>query len=634
LTSQEVYDTVPASSFNTGASTSMSNTWWYHHNHSLLAHFADQIVALELIWPFPLLGLGVLSINQPALTCLAFVLALLPWLARWLIFGRLTRRSFIGGALLLLLVSGLIGVWASYDPALSWPLFLTMLGSVSLFFAIINTHVSARRVAGGLVVAAALLAFYFVGQYGYFDYSTEVGRLANLGRMTSSLLPPFVFFTPRPNATAAFLESIVLLSLVLAGQARGGERLAWGTAAALIGYALLISSSRGAWMALAAVLAMWTWLLIPNRTLRLALGGLGLSTAVLAIYALVTMAPTGSQLPVLSSILETANSRLILYRNSLYLLGDYPFTGLGLGDTFTMLYSRYQLLIPVPFLTYSHNLFLSVGLGLGGLGLIALVWLLAGFYAFVIRVERADGEVRYWPLFRAAWLGATVTFIHGLSDAPQFAGSGWSMPMLFAVLGLTVALGRSALNEDDRQETEGDALYRRGGWLALAAVAAILFGLAAIFWRPLMGAWYANLGALQQTQAELSPNLNSAAREAAATQAVNYFARALNLVPAQATANQRLGLMALNRENFETATVYLEQAYQQEPKNQATLKALGYAYLWTGQPDSALKLLQQIDDQSELVEELDTWSWWWSTQNRADLSKYSGEMAQRLSVEP
>jgi tetratricopeptide (TPR) repeat protein len=355
---------------------------------------------------------------------------------------------------------------------------------------------------------------------------------------------------------------------------------------------------------------------------------------VLIIYTLVAMVLTGPQLPVFGSILETANSRLILYRNSLHLLADYPFTGLGLGDTFAMLYSRYQLLIPVPFLTYSHNLFLSVGLGLGGLGLLALAWLLASFYAFVIRVEKARGKVRHLLLFRAAWLGATVTFIHGLTDAPQFTGSGWTMPMLFGILGLTVALGRSALNEDDREEAERDARYRRWGWLALAAVVVILFGLAAIFWRPLMGAWYANLGALQQTQAELSPNLDSAAREAAATQAVNYFARALTLVPAQATANRRLGLMALNRENFETAAIYLEQAYQQEPKNQATLKALGYAYLWTGQPDLALKLLQQIDDQSELVEELDTWSWWWSTQNRVDLSRYSGEMAQRLSAEP
>jgi tetratricopeptide (TPR) repeat protein len=346
------------------------------------------------------------------------------------------------------------------------------------------------------------------------------------------------------------------------------------------------------------------------------------------------MAPTGSQLPILTSILETAKSRLTLYRNSLYLWSDYPFTGLGLGDTFAMLYSRYQLLIPVPFLTYSHNLFLSVGLGLGGLGLAALAWLLAGFYAFVIRVEKVEVEVRYLPLFRAAWLGATVTFIHGLTDAPQFAGSGWTMPMLFGVLGLSIALGRSALSEDDREEAEGGAVYRRWGWLVLAVVALVLVSLAVIFWRPLMGAWYANLGALQQTQAEVSPNLDNAAREAAATQAVSYFARALNLVPAQAMANRRLGLMALNRENFETAAVYLAQAYDQEPENQATLKALGYAYLWVGDLDKAEQLLRQVDDQGELVEELENWSAWRASQGQQDLARFAGAMAQRLAVTP
>ena len=101
---------------------------------------------------------------------------------------------------------------------------LTLLGSVGLFFAIVNTFFLSQRVAGGLVVITGLVAFYFIGQYRYFDYHNEMGQLAELGRMTSGLLPNFVLFVPHPNAVAGFLEGVVLLSLVLTGRARGAAQ--------------------------------------------------------------------------------------------------------------------------------------------------------------------------------------------------------------------------------------------------------------------------------------------------------------------------------------------------------------------------------------------------------------------------
>lgn len=612
----------------------MLNHSRYHRRRTPLAHFADQVSTLELLWPFPLIGSGIFKINEPVLIALALALAGLPWLTRWLASGRPTRQGFIGGALALLIISAPVGIWTSYSPTLSWPLLLTLLGSISLFFAIVNTSVSPRRIAGGLVVTAALFAFYFVGQYGYFNYPDEVGRLANLARLTGSILPQFVFFTPHPNAAAGFLESTLLLSLVLTWQARGGKRLVWGGAAALIAYGLLISGSRGAWLGLVVAFGLGGLLLIRNRTLRGVMAGTGLVGGVLGVYVLIQMALSGSSLPGLSSTLETAQSRLRLYRNGLYLLGDYPFTGIGLGDTFGLVYSRYQLLIQVPFLTYSHNLFLSVGLGLGLLGLAALLWLLLSFYTYVFRIERIGLAKQDWLFFRAAWLGATATFLHGLTDAPQFVGSGWTMPMLFAVLGLAVVLGHPALDEDEEEAGEyGRNIYHLRSVGVITVVVLIVVG-AITFWRPLLAAWYANLGSIQQTWAELSPDLDDAAREAAAVAAVDDFARALNVSPVQAVANRRLGLMALDRQNFETAVLYLEQAYGQEPDNQATLKALGLAYVWTGQLDRAEPLLRQRDDLGEVIEELGNWSSWWASQGRPELAASAGEMAQRLSAQP
>lgn len=604
-----------------------------HYRHRTpLTRFTDQVSRLELLWPLPLIGLGIFQVAEPILVALALLLAGLPWVARWLASGRLTRRAVIGGALALLAVSTLVGVWASYNPALSWPLMVTLLGSISLFFAVVNTSVSLRQVAGGLVVAAALLAFYFIGQYGYFNYPDEAGLLAKPARFISSLLPELVFFTPYLNAAAGFLESTLLLSLVLAWQSRGGKRAAWSVAATLILYGLIISASRGAWLGLVVVFGLWGLLLIRHRILRGMIAGIGLVAVGIGTYLLIHMILGGSSLPGLSSTLETVQGRMILYRNSLYLWSDYPFTGIGLGDTFAMVYSRYQLLIQVPFLTYSFNLFLSVGLGLGLLGLAALFWLLISFYIFVFRIERIGLSKRGWLFFRAAWLGATASFLHGLSDAPQFAGSGWTMPMLLAVLGLTVALGNQALDDEEEMEENSQTALLR--WVGITVAAVLLIAGAIFFWRPLLGMWYANLGAIEQTRAELSPDLDDSAREAANVAAVNNFARALSVMPVQPVANRRLGLLALNRQNFETAAVYLEQAYRQEPGNQATLKALGLAYVWLDRLDQAEPLLRQRDDRDEIIEELGNWSSWWASQGQPGLAAQAQEMARRLLAAP
>jgi hypothetical protein len=596
---------------------------------------ADQIlVGLELFWSLPLILVGVLQIVDPFLIAVAIALGLIPWGYRGLVQRRWSSQAYITGPLLLLVVSGLVGVWASFDRTLSWPMWLTLLGSVNLFFAIVNTSVSTRWVAGGLVAAASLLALYFVGQYGHLEYPEEVGRLARLGRVVGSWLPNMVFFTPHPNAVAGFLESVFLLSLVLTWRSNGGQRVVWGLAALVIAYGLLLSGSRGAWIGLA--LALWIWaFLILNQRFRLVMGGLTLVGVVLGMAVLFQMTLDEQQNAILTSILRTADSRLILYRNSLYLLADYPFTGVGLGDAFAMAYSRYQLLIHVPFLYYAHNLFLSVGLGFGLLGFIALLWLFFNFYNFVIRVEKSGLSARSGPFFRAAWLGVTATFIHGLTDSPQFTGSGWTMPMLLAVLGFTIATGARVLAKNSRQSADNQ---RGMPWLfgrpfIIIGVGVVLAVMAGIFWQPLLGTWYANVGAIHQTRAELSTGLDDAAREAEARFAVDNFARALALNPLQPTANRRLGLMALNRDNFEVAVTYLEQAYPHEPENQATLKALGLAYLWAGQIEPAAALLRQRDDRGELVEELGYWSWWWDTQGRPDLSANAHQMVQQLAVE-
>lgn len=543
---------------------------------------------------------------------------------------QLTGRLSTGAALALFAATAVGGAWIAYDPALSRPMLLMILGSVGLF--LLAAALPPGRVAAGLVLAAGLVAFYFVGQYAHLGYQSEVGLPARLGRITGGWLPALVLFTPHPNAVAGFLGGALLPALALARQSRGVGRLGWGVMSVVIAYALFVTGSRGAWSGLAVAAAIWTGLRFPGRAVKLAGLGAGIGAGLLlGLYLLHRWGASAQNLPLIDSIFNTGGSRLTLYQNSLALFKDYPFTGLGLGQVFAMGYSQYQLLINVPYLYYAHNLFLSVGLGQGILGLAALVWLLVNFYRFVVRVEQAGPTPPPGRLFRAGWLGTTAILVHGFTDSVQFSGDYWTMGMPFALAGLAVAAGRTKPGQVHGDPHRGAS----AGWRwAVAAVAAggLVVG-SVVFWPVLAGAWQANLGAVYQTWADLSPNLDDATRSAYLERATAHFERALQWNPAQPTANRRLGMVALERREFAQAVRYLERAYAQEPHNQATLKALGYAYLWRGRLAEAQPLFARVEFQSRLVGELRYYHWWWGRQGNRQLAEYAGQMANRLASE-
>ena len=432
------------------------------------------------------------------------------------------------------------------------------------------------------------------------------------------------------------MEGGFLLSLVITWQYwRANSRsitIVWGTMTALIGYSLLVSGSRGSWIGLAAALGLWGLLLVSNRTLRLTVIGIGGVVTLVGIYILFCRFSVVQQLPGLASTLQTFHSRFVLYRNSFYLLEDYFITGIGLGDVFALVYSRYQLLIPVPFLTYAHNMFLSIGLSLGVLGLMAFSWLLLSFYRFVVQSERAGISPQLSPLFRGSWLGVSVIFVHGLFDSAQFASSAWTMPMLFALLGLSVKIGNPALLAVSEERASGRSLRGKSRWVRLIPVGFVILLAAAgiIFRDSLLSVWYTNIGAVYQTRADLAPDIDAFDRQTARLQAADNFEHALEWNPDNPAANRRSGLLALEHGDFYAAIRSLERAHQSELQDQATLKALGLAYLWAGRLDSAEVLLRQLDPPGNLPNQLAGWRWWWRTRERADLSAYADEMLKRL----
>ncbi len=580
----------------------------------------------RLLFPLPLLIIGAMGIATPWVAFIAIILAFAPMLFPRTLLGRPPGTFFFTGALTLFVLGALVGVVVSYSVVESLPLFFTILGSVSLMFVIANPTVSPRNIAVGVVAAGAIFAVYFATQYAHFQYPLENGFIAHIARRISAIFPPLVIFTPHPNAAATFLEGTFFLTLALVQTEKKHRRL-WWSVLALVLYGLLISDSRGAALGIALGLGLWAMLRAP-KTWRppLAMAGgmiFGVGAGVLALTFFIGNSPLTR---LVARIVHGFGGRYILYRNSIELLRDYPFTGAGLGNAFAMVYSRYQLLIDVPFLYYAHNLPLAVWLGQGFLGIVGLGWLVVRFYRLIWRVERYPAHIPHRTLFRGSWLGVTATFTHGLFDAAQFSPDHWTMPLLFVLLGLSLVQARRALRVQPSPSTEKKSLPVRR-----LAVAAVILSVTAIAFAPRISAqWRANVGALYQTYGELAPNDKRMPRVVAMERARRVFESVLAQQPENSVVNRRLGMMALDTGNFQLARAYLETAYRHERHNQPTLKALGYAYLWTGDFSRAAEMFRQVDFRSRLVDEMHYYRQYWKTRNREDLSAAAAEMEKTL----
>jgi O-antigen ligase len=524
-------------------------------------------------------------------------------------------------------LSAILGLRSAYDPSLGQGALNAVLGSAFLYLAIsllARTTAAARAVGALVALAGGVFALYFISQFAYHNYPDTPALIERLGNQTT-FLPPIWLTYLHPNGVATLLEMLLPLAAALFVSSRRSLviRVLCALIIIVMLYAIFLTFSRGAWVGLGAAAVLAVALALASRLPR----GLATTAIVIIVAAVVggglfVLAGGIERLPFLQSTFAAAESRLTLYRNALYLASDYAYTGIGLGDTFAMVYSRYSLLIFVPFLTYAHNLFLAVWLGQGLPGLLALAGIVITLYALVARITRRAAPD---ALFHGAWLGVTATLAHGLTDSRQYIESPWAMPALFIALALAAALGRLALRE---QPFERPRLAARLAVPVVIGAAAVVAALALNV--PLRALWATNQGAVDETRAELAPGLDDTQRAELQESAIRHYQAALALDPDQPNANRRLGNLYVALERYDEAVPLLEKAAAAEPEYPGAVKGLGLAYVWVGRTDDAAQMLARLDNRRDMVNELYTWSTFQGEQNRPDLAAYARETADRL----
>jgi putative inorganic carbon (HCO3(-)) transporter len=231
------------------------------------------------------------------------------------------------------------------------------------------------------------------------------------------------------NYVAMYLEPPVALAagLVLFATVPRWRKLgiAW---LAITGLALLLSFSKGAWLAL-CVVGFVSVLTVAGLRVRIAL-----------LAAIVAVALVISRVPLIAERLSTTpdaiNGRMQIFTAAILTLREHPLFGLGIGG-----YSfKFNHVSPEP---YPHDIWLTFWVEIGVLGVIAFALILFGL---LVRGWRAWPRVQGFE--RAAlWgvLGALVLWtVHGLVDSPYWKND---MSVEFWILAAIEVAVISGLNQ-------------------------------------------------------------------------------------------------------------------------------------------------------------------------------------------
>lgn len=328
--------------------------------------------------------------------------------------------------LLFLALAFIIGIAVTADPATTLEKATGLILGLAVWRFLVVACVSRRHAVwatGGLLLVA--LGFTLVGILGLQELP-KIPALAAVNPFQRIALPIAIHPNQLAGLICLYLPLVVALLVAPAGPFAGPP---WRAALAALGafavFVLILSQSRGGWLAAAAglfvLLALWAGALPPSRARR-GLWWLMAAAAIAGVVAILWIGPAALRdlwlnPPPQTAIgtLTTLNYRKELWPWAITAVGDFPFTGVGLGAFRQVAFRLY----PLPMaggqdIAHAHNIFLQTALDVGVPGLIAYVALLLGAAAAGWRAAR-DVDFRAISLGLLAGLAALHVF--GLADA-------------------------------------------------------------------------------------------------------------------------------------------------------------------------------------------------------------------------
>lgn len=517
------------------------------------------------------------------------------------------------------LASAVLAAWISYDRGAALLQCERFFAVGILFYAIasrkirkndsksiIKREAELRWVAAGILFLASGLALYWPLHQ---DYSAAVDKfflITNLLNWIKAHLPAVPGPTLQSNVAAGALILMLPmgLGLVVDARRRGATLAALlaiiGTVIVLIG--LLLTSSRGAWIGLIAAVGLALIIVIQRRWISApAKWGAIWVTAVLGgmviIEALILSGKADRLVGPLPDPTGSLQSRITVWSNGPDLIGDYIFTGSGLM-TMSRVFSVYELLIPVPYQNNLNNLFLQIWLEQGILGEIALLSMLGVLAGWVWKalnkVKRPLSDTQS-ILGWAGIVGIIAITFHNFVEVVFYGGR--TLPLVGLALGYAYLVSPSIDTTVPLRLLHSRISIMRG------IVGGIFVLFCILFYRPIFSAFYANLGAVEQTQMEMSnynpdnfqkDSLDQVRRRLTLDRVEILLQKSLAWNPKNRVALLRLGDIALSYSDESSAKEALQAAWNAGYRDNRTRLLYGDLLVMQGEVQNAASVQKGI----------------------------------------
>jgi putative inorganic carbon (hco3(-)) transporter len=287
------------------------------------------------------------------------------------------------------------------------------------------------RDRAGWLAAALLVAGVMQALLGLYQFLTQTGPepFILLGRFMRAY---GAFRQPNPYAGYLGLVAPLAISLALwawTSRQRTTLRLALAAAAVVISLGLLVSWSRGAWLAFGAAVAVVV-LAHTRRAAPVAIVLAALVTLVLIVFGGADLLPASiagrlgelreyvGLIDITRTEVTDANfsviERLAHWQAALDMWRDHLWLGVGAGN-YAVVYENYNLPRWYEALGHAHNVYLNFAAEAGLLGLLAYLWLWLASLWQALRAA-ASGD-RFTAAIGAGVLGALVAAsVHNFFD--------------------------------------------------------------------------------------------------------------------------------------------------------------------------------------------------------------------------
>lgn len=554
-------------------------------------------------------------------------------LARWRLRAAPVPSSSFTIPIGLYLVGGVIGLMVAIHPdgaAMRFFGLVAAIGGFALVLELVRSGESARIVAWiALLVVLVCTPILLLVVYEFTlvavlpepvpSWMASLDPVRNVVLNSDEVLLRFRLRRSGLGAIAAFGIALALGPL-LAGSSRRTRVLAASAIALLLPF-LVAADNRGSLLAVAlaglVVVSLRYWWMVSGVFVVIG--------AVVAVLTGLVPLPTFEWLvafrPDRADTVANLLYRTALWNDVLFLLGDYRFTGVGLGGrSVRETYQTYFLPVEPPF-SHAHNILLQSYLEQGPLGLAGVLLLGIGTCVLAIRVvRRAQGTAERSAAISAS-AAALALFLAGQTDIVPMTTVG--MVIWFGTLGLLVALDRMVAPAHVRVGSSGTApivssrlaaLGSAVGSAALVLVVALALPRSTLASTPdapaagsplhlIAAQIYLNLGSVDLGKVTMGINRPREEREQRLEEAAWYLQRAHDLAPGDLGIDrQRAGVATAQSRESAARRILADAENRASPSDRAFRFQLGRLYRDAGDVERGVAVWSALGERRQLAQ--------------------------------